>query len=98
MIMDNAFNPAIRGALPKTAENTKTFMAKIAEYFKDSCKAIASIRMSKLMQATYDGCWNVCEHILKMIDMSNMLKDLECPLPRPYMIHYIMMSLPFCLW
>jgi hypothetical protein len=50
------------------------------------------------MHAKYDGRGNVCEHILKMIDMSNMLKDLECPLPRPYMIHYIMMSLPFCLW
>jgi hypothetical protein len=29
-----------------------------------------------------------------MIDMSNKLKDIECPLPEPYVIHYIMMSLP----
>jgi galactose-1-phosphate uridylyltransferase len=29
-----------------------------------------------------------------MIDMSNKLKDLECPLLDPYVIHYIMMSLP----
>jgi hypothetical protein len=29
-----------------------------------------------------------------MIDMSNKLKDLECPLPKSYVIHYIMMSLP----
>jgi hypothetical protein len=38
----------------------------------------------------------VREHVLKMIDMSNKLKDLECPLPEPYVIHYIMMSLPSC--
>jgi hypothetical protein len=96
MIMDNAIDPAIRGALPKTAENAKTFMAKIEEHFKGSSKTNASILMSKLMQAKYDGCGNVHEHVLKMFDMSNKLKDLECPLHEPYVIHYIMMSLPSC--
>jgi hypothetical protein len=46
MIMDNAIDPAIRGALPKTADNAKTFMAKIEEHFKGSSKAKASILMS----------------------------------------------------
>jgi hypothetical protein len=93
MIMDNAINLAIRRVLPKTAENVKTFMAKIEEHFKGSSKANASILMSKLMQAKYDGHENVREHVLKMIDMSNKLKDLECPLPKSYVVHYIMMSL-----
>jgi hypothetical protein len=96
MIMDNAIDPAIRGALPKTTKNANTFMAKIEEYFKGSSKANAGILMSKLMQAKYDGCGNVREHILKMIDMSNKLKNLECRLPEPYVVHYIMMSLPSC--
>jgi hypothetical protein len=96
MIMDNAIDPAIRGALPKTAKNAKTFMAKIEEHFKGSSKANVSILMSKLMHAKYDGRGNVCEHILKMIDMSNKLKDLECPFLESYVIHYIMMSLPSC--
>jgi hypothetical protein len=74
MIMDNAIDPTIRGALPKTADNAKTFMAKIEEHFKGSSKANASILMSKLIQAKY----------------------LECPLPEPYVVHYIMMSLPSC--
>jgi hypothetical protein len=69
MIMGNAIDPSIRGALPKTAENAKTFMAKIEEHFKGSSKANASIVMSKLMQPMYDGCGIVCEHILKMIDI-----------------------------
>jgi hypothetical protein len=90
----DAIDPAIRGALPKTAHSAKTFMAKIEEHFKGFSEANASILMSKLMQAKYDGCGNVCEHVLKMIDMSNKLKDLECPLPQSYVIHYIMMSLP----
>jgi hypothetical protein len=94
MIMANAIDPTVRGALPKTAENAKTFMTKIEERFQRSSKANANILMSKLMQAKYDGCGNVCEHVLKTIDMSNKLKDLECPLPEPYVIHYIMMSLP----
>jgi hypothetical protein len=96
MIVDNAIDPAIRGALSKTAENANTFMAKIEEYFKGSSKANASIPMSKLMQAKYDGCGNVREHVLKMIDMSNKLKNLEYPLSEPYVVHYIMMSLPSC--
>jgi hypothetical protein len=96
MILDNVIDLAIRGALPKTADNAKTFMAKIEEHFKGFSKANAGILMSKLMQAKYDGRENVCEHILKMIDMSNKLKDLECPLPEPYVVHYIMMSLPSC--
>jgi hypothetical protein len=71
-------------------------MDKIEEHFKGSSKANASILMSKLMQAKYDGCGNVREHVLKMIHMSNKLKDLECPLHEPYVVHYIMMSLPSC--
>jgi hypothetical protein len=71
MIMDNVIDPAIRGALPKTADNAKTFMAKIEEHFKGSSKANASILMRKLMQAKYDGRGNMREHILKKIDMSN---------------------------
>jgi hypothetical protein len=49
--------------------------------------------MTKTMQAKYDGRGSVREHILKMIGMSNKLKDLECPLSDPYVIHYVMMSL-----
>jgi hypothetical protein len=85
MILDNAIDLAIRGALPKTADNAKTFMAKIEEHFKGFSKANANILIR-----------NVCEHILKMIDMCNKLKDLECPLPESYVVHYIMMSLPSC--
>jgi hypothetical protein len=71
MIMDNVIDPVIRGALPKTVGNAKTFMAKIEEHFKGSSKANASILMRKLMQARYDERGNVREHVLKMIDMSN---------------------------
>jgi hypothetical protein len=49
IIMDNVIDPAIRGALSKTADNAKIFMAKIEEHFKCSSKANASILMSKLM-------------------------------------------------
>jgi hypothetical protein len=46
------------------------------------------------MNAKYDGCGSVREHILNLIDVSNKLKDLGMPLPEPYLIHYIMLSLP----
>jgi hypothetical protein len=70
-------------------------MAKIEEDFQGSSKANTSMLMSKMMHAKYDnGHGSVQEHILKMIDMSNNLKDLEMPLPDPYVIHYILSSMP----
>jgi hypothetical protein len=69
-------------------------MAKIEEYFHGSSKANTSMLMTKMMHAKYDGRGSVREHILKMIHMSNKLKDLEVPLPDPYVIHYILLSLP----
>jgi hypothetical protein len=71
-----------------------TFMAKIEEHFQGSSKANARMIMTKMIYAKYDGRVSVWEHILKMIDMSNKLKDLEMPLPDPYVIHYILLSLP----
>jgi hypothetical protein len=50
--------------------------------------------MTKMMHAKYDAHGSVREHILKMIDMSNKLNDLEMPLPDPYVIHYIFLLLP----
>jgi hypothetical protein len=55
MIMDNAINPTIRGALPKNLENANTFMAQIEEHFQGSSKANDNIFMTKMMQAKYDG-------------------------------------------
>jgi hypothetical protein len=94
MIMDNVIDPVIRGALPKNLENVKAFMAKMEEHFQGSSKANASILMTKMMQVKYDGCCSVRENIFKMVDMSNKSKNLECPLPDPYVIHYVMISLP----
>jgi hypothetical protein len=86
--------PLLEGLFSKTAENAKILMAKIEEHFQGSSKSNASNLMRKMMQAKYDGSGNVREHILKMIDMSNKSKDLECPFIEPYVIHYVMMSLP----
>jgi hypothetical protein len=64
MIMDNAVDPTIRGTLTKTADNVKTFMAKIEEHFRSSSKANTNILISKLMQTKYDGRGNIREHVL----------------------------------
>jgi hypothetical protein len=42
--------------------------------------------MTKMMHAKYNTRGSVLEHILKIIDMSNKLKDLEMPLADPYVI------------
>jgi hypothetical protein len=68
-------------------------MAKIEEHFQGSSKANASMLMNKMMNAKYAGQEGVREHIMKLVDMSNNLKDLEMPLSEPYLVHYIMLSL-----
>jgi hypothetical protein len=94
MIMDHSIDATIRGSLPKTPASAKAFMTKIEEHFQGSSKANGSMLMTKMMHAKYDGRRSVHEHILTMIDMSNKLNDLEMPLPDPYVIHYILLSLP----
>jgi hypothetical protein len=94
MIMDHSIDTTIRGALPKSPTSAKAFMAKIEEHFHESSKANASMLMTKMMHAKHYGCGSVRKHILKMIDMSNKLKDLEMPLFEPYVVHYILLSLP----
>jgi hypothetical protein len=86
IIMHHSIDAAIRGSLPKTPRSAKAFMVKIEEYFQGSFKANVSISMlmTKMMHAKYDGRGSVRDHILKMIDMSNKLKDLKMPLPGPY--------------
>ena len=94
MIMDMTINPAIRGALNKTPDNAKDFMEKVEEYFKGSTKANASTLLSKLMNTKYDGQGSVREHIMRLVDLRDKLKDLNCPLNDEVLLHHVMLSLP----
>jgi hypothetical protein len=85
IIMDHTINPAIRGALPKTPSSANEFMAKIEEHFQGSSKVKARMLMTKMMNAKYTGQGSVREYIMKLIDMSNKSKDLDMPLPEPYL-------------
>jgi hypothetical protein len=68
-------------------------MSKIEEHFQGSSKANASMLMTKMRNVKYMGQGSVREHIMKLIDTSNKLKDLEMPLPKLYLIQYIMLLL-----
>jgi hypothetical protein len=69
-------------------------MSKIEEHFQGSCKANASMLMTKMMNAKNDGHESVRGNILKLIDIFNKLKSLKIPLLDSYLVHYIMLSLP----
>jgi hypothetical protein len=94
MIMDHTIDPVIKGALPKTPSSAKVFMTKIGDHLKGSSKANTSMLMTTMMNAKYTVQVSEREHIMNLIDMSNKLKDLEMPLSEPYLVHYIMLSLP----
>jgi hypothetical protein len=75
MNMDHTIDLAIRGALPKTPWSAKEFMSKIEERFQGSSKANASMLMTKMRNVKYMGQGSVREHIMKLIDTSNKLKE-----------------------
>jgi hypothetical protein len=93
VIMDHTIDPAIR-ALSKTPSSVNEFITKIEEHFQGSSKANVSMLITKMLNAKFTSKGSVWKHIMKFIDMSNKLKNLEMPLPEPYLIHYIMLSLP----
>ncbi|KAB2615982.1 hypothetical protein D8674_022570 [Pyrus ussuriensis x Pyrus communis] len=67
---------SVKGGIPKHT-NAKAFLAAIGEKFKESEKAEAGTFLTQLTSMNFDGVGSVREHIVKMADLAQKLKDLE---------------------
>lgn len=93
LIMKRAMSATIRGGIP-TCEKAKDFLEAVEAKFKESDKAETGNLMTKLTTLKYDGTGSVREHIMRMIDVSQKLKDLEVPIDDNFLVHMALNSLP----
>ena len=75
MIMRKAMTQSVKGGIPKL-ENANEFFAAVGEKFKESGKAETGTFLTQLTSMKFDGVGSVREHILKMVDLAQKLKDL----------------------
>ncbi|XP_070007442.1 uncharacterized protein [Nicotiana sylvestris] len=69
-------------------------MKAIDEKFVSSNKALASTLMKRLSSMTLDRNRIVHEHIMEMNDIAGKLKSLEVDMSEPFLVHFILNSLP----
>ncbi|OIS96133.1 hypothetical protein A4A49_58607, partial [Nicotiana attenuata] len=83
---------SIRGSIPNS-DKVKTYMKAIVEQFVSFDKALAST-MKRLSSMTFDRSRTVREHIMEMRNISAKLKSLEVDMSEPFLVHFILNSLP----
>ncbi|CAN6680940.1 unnamed protein product [Malus baccata var. baccata] len=75
-------------------EKPQAITAEIEEKFKESEKAETGTFPTQITSMKYDGVGSVREHILKMVDLAQKLKDLEVPMTDQFLVHMALNSLP----
>ncbi|XP_052189694.1 uncharacterized protein LOC127799580 [Diospyros lotus] len=93
MIMKRSISHTLIGAISKT-ENAKRFFDDIVEKYKSSEKADAGELMDRLTGMKYDGVGGVREYIMKMVDITARLTELEIPITESFLVHHPLNSLP----
>uniref|UniRef100_A0A1S4AR29 Uncharacterized protein n=1 Tax=Nicotiana tabacum TaxID=4097 RepID=A0A1S4AR29_TOBAC len=84
---------SIRGSIPNS-DKVKAYMKAIDEQFVSSDKALASTLMKRLSSMTFDGSRIVREHIMEKRDIAAKLKSFEVDMFEPFLVHFILNSLP----
>ncbi|KAL6284709.1 hypothetical protein ACE6H2_015638 [Prunus campanulata] len=79
MIIKRSMTDAIRGGVPDL-KDAKAFLAAVEERFQRSEKVETGVHMCELTTMRYDGAGSVREYILKLIEISSKLKELEVSL------------------
>ncbi|KAM1467718.1 hypothetical protein ACFX2I_032782 [Malus domestica] len=93
MIMRKAMASLVKGGVLKQ-DNAKDFLAAVREKFKESDKAETRTFLTQITSMKFHGEGSVREHILKMVDLAQKLKDLEVPMTDQFLVHMALNSLP----
>ncbi|XP_060170600.1 uncharacterized protein LOC132601538 [Lycium barbarum] len=93
MLIKAHISQSIRGSIPNS-DKVKVYMKAIEEQFVSTDKALASTLMKRLSSMTFDRSRIVREHIMEMKDIAAKLKSLEVDIFEPFLVHFILNSLP----
>ncbi|OIT37663.1 hypothetical protein A4A49_66121, partial [Nicotiana attenuata] len=93
MLIKTHISQSIRGSIPNN-DKVKAYLKAIDEQFVSSDKALASTLMKRLSSMTFDRSPAVRKHIIKMRDIAAKLKSLEVDMYEPFLVHFILNSLP----
>ena len=93
MIVKGSITPAIHGAIPDS-DNAMSYIESVEEQFLGTSKSLASTLMIKMITMKYNGHSGVHEHIMKMSDMTSLLKGMDVAIFEGFLVHFIMTSLP----
>ncbi|KAK2998937.1 hypothetical protein RJ639_023876, partial [Escallonia herrerae] len=89
--MKGSITTVIHGAI-LDSDNAKLYLAHIEEQLQGSSKAHATTLITKMVTLKYSGSNGVCEHILRMNDMTSQLKGLDMEISEGFLVHFIMTS------
>uniref|UniRef100_A0A1U7VRY4 Uncharacterized protein LOC104220026 n=1 Tax=Nicotiana sylvestris TaxID=4096 RepID=A0A1U7VRY4_NICSY len=93
MLIKAHISQSIRGSIPNS-DKIKAYMKAIDEQFVSSNKALANTLMKRLSSMTFDRSRTVREHIMEIRDIAAKLKSPEVDMSEPFLMHFILNSLP----
>ncbi|KAK4406339.1 hypothetical protein Sango_0640400 [Sesamum angolense] len=93
MLIKKHISKGIRGSIPECTK-VKDFLKAIEDQYVRSDKALASTLMKRLSDVKYNGSRSVREHIMHMRDIATELKPLEVDISEPFLVYFILNSLP----
>ena len=78
-----------------TTDSAKDFTESVKAQSQSADKSVASTLMSKLTTMKYDGSVTMHQHILEMTSLSSKLKGVGMTVEEPFLVQFIINSLPF---
>ncbi|OIT01671.1 hypothetical protein A4A49_56730, partial [Nicotiana attenuata] len=93
MLIKAHISQSIRGS-NTNSDNVKAYMKATDEQFVSSDKTLASTLMKRFSSMTFDRSRKVRENIMEMRDIAAKLKSLEVDMSEPFLVHFILNSLP----
>ncbi|KAM7513749.1 hypothetical protein LguiA_003332 [Lonicera macranthoides] len=93
MFIKTKINATIRGSVDQY-EKVKDLMKAIDEQFVTSEKALANTLIMKFSSLRLTSVRGVRDHIMQMRDVAAQLKKLEDTISDPFLVHYVLNTLP----
>ncbi|GAV71395.1 UBN2 domain-containing protein [Cephalotus follicularis] len=93
MVMHMSMSEAIHGGVHEF-ETTKQFLESMKEKFVESEKVETGTLMTSLTNMYYDGNGNMCEHIMKTLDVVSKMKTIDVVISFYFLVHLALNSLP----